>query len=515
MSTLLFSTRMNNPIIIIIIFVLSSIGGYGQNMNSVWVFGDSSGIDFSNVNSPFPITSVMDGRGSCTSISDSSSNLLIYAYTQAHGSSWSTFVFNGNNDSIAGADSITGEAWYNELVIVPKPESTNEYYLLSIGEDAPNNGGLYSTLIDINLNGGAGQVVYQNVQLNNQNQSDCLNAVKHGNGRDWWVIGKYSSQATTSYNRFFVYLITTDTIQAPLIQDEGGMTDGDLQKIIFHPNGNKLMLIDRAGFMCQYDFDRCTGILSNPLLIFAQQTGNYNNRLFWEGAYSPNGSLFYVTTVNYYLIDTNYILQYDLAAPDIPASEVVLDSFVHPVGSGAVRLAPDGKIYFSRAYECSAFPDCYPYPDSARNYVNENLSVINQPNNFGAACDYQPFSFYLGGKRTYYGLPNNPNYSLGPDTGSICDSLPYLGIGILHLTGEEANFNIYPNPFTDQITFDPLKPSGENILLTVFNPLGEIVYRSQIKFLKQVLDLPDLASGVYSVVVNINENILTKKIIRM
>lgn len=52
-----------------------------------------------------------------------------------------------------------------------------------------------------------------------------------------------------------------------------------------------------------------------------------------------------------------------------------------------------------------------------------NLSVINSPDLPGAACDFQPYSFYLGGKRTYWGLPNNPDYDLGPLVGSPCDTL--------------------------------------------------------------------------------------------
>lgn len=54
---------------------------------------------------------------------------------------------------------------------------------------------------------------------------------------------------------------------------------------------------------------------------------------------------------------------------------------------------------------------------------NENLGVINLPDSPGLACNFQPWSFYLGGKRTYWGLPNNPDYELGPVTGSICDTL--------------------------------------------------------------------------------------------
>src|SRR5207244_1640523 len=46
------------------------------------------------------------------------------------------------------------------------------------------------------------------------------------------------------------------------------------------------------------------------------------------------------------------------------------------------------------------------------------------PDSLGASCNFQPYSFYLAGKRTYWGLPNNPNYSMLALGGTICDSLP-------------------------------------------------------------------------------------------
>ena len=89
--------------------------------------------------------------------------------------------------------------------------------------------------------------------------------------------------------------------------------------------------------------------------------------------------------------------------------------------NGAVRLAPDGKIYYSQAY-----PYGFPYQDTMRNTVNENLGVINNPDVVGNGCNFSPFSFYLGGKRTYYGLPNNPDYNLGPLASSICDTITVI-----------------------------------------------------------------------------------------
>ncbi|MBK8873341.1 MAG: hypothetical protein IPN13_05230 [Bacteroidetes bacterium] len=52
-----------------------------------------------------------------------------------------------------------------------------------------------------------------------------------------------------------------------------------------------------------------------------------------------------------------------------------------------------------------------------------NLSVINYPDSLGSACNYTPYSFYLGGTRTHYGLPNNPDYDLPAHAGSPCDTL--------------------------------------------------------------------------------------------
>ena len=52
-----------------------------QNKNSIWCFGDSAGIDFSNINNPVPFTSSVEGRGSCVSIADNNGNLLFYSNT--------------------------------------------------------------------------------------------------------------------------------------------------------------------------------------------------------------------------------------------------------------------------------------------------------------------------------------------------------------------------------------------------------------------------------------------------
>ena len=138
-----------------------------QDRNSIWCFGDSAGIDFRNTNNPVPYLTGMDGRGSCVSYSDSVGNLVLYSFTKASTNFISTHIYNSTDSMIIGADSITGEAWYNELVLMPKPNAPNLFYLFSIGVQQNINQGLYLTTIDINLNGGLGVVTQQNLQLEN------------------------------------------------------------------------------------------------------------------------------------------------------------------------------------------------------------------------------------------------------------------------------------------------------------------------------------------------------------
>ncbi len=61
----------------LLLFILLPSFCISQNRNSIWVFGDSAGIDFTVPTNPIPITSGMDGRGSCASIVISLMTLLI------------------------------------------------------------------------------------------------------------------------------------------------------------------------------------------------------------------------------------------------------------------------------------------------------------------------------------------------------------------------------------------------------------------------------------------------------
>ncbi|HRC32445.1 MAG TPA: hypothetical protein PK736_03270, partial [Bacteroidia bacterium] len=363
----------------------------------IWCFGDSAGIDFNNLTIPTPIATGGDGRGNCTSIADSNGNLLFYA---TENSNSDAVIYNKNHTLMANTSGMPSDGYFAGMVIIPKPGSDSLYYLFYRGN--PNNvDTFYRAIIDMSQNNGLGAVIEKNKVIQPISFADCITAVKHGNGRDWWVIDKYYVTPFTHHNRFFAYLIKPDTIMPAIIQDFNDMNDGAFQKICWHPSFNKFMLISIVGYMAEFDFDRCTGAISLNRIIFPEQLSNYN-RIFWEGAYSPNGNVFYVSRNSYggNFGNYNYLLQYDLTATNIPASCDTLNFTSYPSADcGAVRLAPDGKIYYTHAYIPTNALN-YPYADTMRNYINENLGVVNNPDVVGPGCNFAPFSFHLGGKRT-------------------------------------------------------------------------------------------------------------------
>src|SRR5215831_5534683 len=88
---------MKRTFLIFLFTILLPFYSQSQLQNAIWCFGDSAGIDFRNINNPIPISTSLDTRGSCVSISDSLGNLLFYANTRAAMAGNTTLVWNKLN----------------------------------------------------------------------------------------------------------------------------------------------------------------------------------------------------------------------------------------------------------------------------------------------------------------------------------------------------------------------------------------------------------------------------------
>ena len=467
-----------------------------QSRNSIWCFGDSAGIDFRNISMPVPISTSLDSRGSCVSISDSVGNLLFYANTRANGYPKSGIVYNRNHEVMLNGDSLDGRGLYGEMVIIPKPGSSTLHFLFCI--DVVNPIGLFYSIIDIAGDNGFGAVTSKNNQINNYDFCDAMTAVKHGNGRDWWVILKnYSDNADYI---FYEYLVTPDTIEERIIQ-AGVNSNTNLGTLSFSKDGNKLAFVSFRGLIEIFDFDRCTGDFSNVKIVHPQWASNYAE--YFGVAFSPNGNLLYISDSN----EMSSLFQFDLTSSNIWASRETLATITTTrYAGGNLKLGPDNKIYWTCGWNSwGVFP--YPYQDTMYHTENMNLSVINDPDVLGQGCNFSLFSFYLGGKRTYWGLPNNPDYELGALWGSACDSLTN-GLN----EPEESELTIYPNPFKDEIAIHSLYPITE--ALTIQDELGKIVFKERFTENK-TFNLSFLPAGIYFFSIETEGKVFKEKFVKL
>jgi hypothetical protein len=157
--------------------------------------------------------------------------------------------------------------------------------------------------------------------------------------------------------------------------------------------------------------------------------------------------------------DTFYIYQINPLGISGPVKQSI--GSPHKTNLGHLVFSPDGTKFANVSIQG----------------LIENLSVINQPDSLGLACDFQPFSFYLGGARTYYGLPNNPDYELGAWVGSPCDTLT-----VGQAENDEKNdvfFQAWYNPEWNMIHVNASKLKGKSGVLRLFDVEGRVVVRGK------------------------------------
>ncbi|MBL7805770.1 MAG: PKD domain-containing protein, partial [Saprospiraceae bacterium] len=269
----------------------------------------------------------------------------------------------------------------------------------------------------MNANQGAGKVIEKNkLIMTGCFQTACAN--RHANGRDWWLL-----IGDNKVDTFYRFLVTPDSLLGPWVQ---AIENPSIDSFYFcgwanfSPDGSKFVINGCRSGVSVYDFDRCTGLLSN--LRFAP-------RLEWEytwgAAFSPNSRFLYVDTE-----DSRHLDQFDLLAPDLSASQTtvaVWDGYLTPWQGGTVFgpscLGPDGKIYIG-----------------THGYAH----IIEHPNLPGTSCNVIQRSIESPAAGQLF-TPNYPNYRLGPLDDSSCDTL-----GLDNLPS--ALFRYEPVDTTDPLT---------------------------------------------------------------
>ncbi len=404
--------------------------GYGQ------IWPSSDGYPFGGVIMDFstapPTLTLRDYLFDTPRAAISDKNGRLVAYTNG------CRIFNRNHEGMFNGDTLSPGNVYEEFctegsysaypdwqpcVFLPKPDSDSLYYLFHLRDDDylwnPMN--LMYSVVDASGKSGNGVVISKNNSVLSDSVflGQYVSATRHGNGRDWWIITPRRWS-----NGIHVSLLGREGVEYKGMQNVYTKIDSAYwgSQATFSTDGSKYFRNSQDGFL-MLDFDRCTGLLSNPVYL------NWDS-LPYGGrgvATSPNSRFLYLTS-------GGTVQQYDLWAPDLATSMqivAVYDGFQAPYPTTLYLMmpGPDGKIYIITTAD------------------NNVLHVIHNPNEQGLACNVEQHALTLPARQSYI-ITNFANYNLGPIDGSTCDTL-----GIDNLPVARFQWNVEDTLSPQQIAF--------------------------------------------------------------
>ncbi len=488
------------------LFLLTNTVTIAQFTDRVWCFGDSVKMEFASGGVVVNNTSGMFSIKPAGSICDSTGNLLFYIGTYSSNpsvsSSYSGAVWDGNDQILASGDSIKiADQGSDGLIILPFDEGTvRKYYVihhppyLAITTFYFN----WSLIIDSN---NILSVQSKNNLLSNMSSAAKLAAVKHGNGKDWWLV-THSILGDT----FCVYLVDSNGIHPPVYQSIGSSYNnvfpyqGLNGELVFSKFGNHLGAVSND-IIDLFDFDRCTGTISNFRNLMSMPTNN-PDQFYAACSFSPNERFFYISNLGLNGnpgFRTHHTLQFDLQSTPIVSSRCTVNLVTSDYSAFQHQLGPDGRIYLTRSD--AGFPTMV--TDTGSTY----LSVIENPNDPCPSVVFNTFGQGLDGRRCLGSLPNNPNYELGRVEPNGCVS----GLPSASLLG---NISVYPSPAIDQIQISSSR-SLNGTIIPLFNLQGQQLLQQTTGFGNVFeVELPKcIGTGIYFLRIQAKEGVVTKKVV--
>ena len=473
-------------IISLFLTLLLSVNVNAQSKRgNVWVTGTSgntinfngSGI-ITQTGVYFPFKYFASG---CSNICDTNGNLLLAS------DGMNIYDFNGNY--IQDGDSIVppyhyaqknGFSIYSQSSIF-LPLDSNRFYFVTPAfsdakyQDCQTVGSCYFdlllyNLVDMNANGGSGQVVKRMVPLmqNARLRKTQMQACRHGNGKDWWLLKNEGDSANVH-----VFLFTQDSVYDKGVQvfSEPVWGNWDIQgQSAFNSDGSMFATTSHGnstGLVFISEFDRCYGILSNPNVIQIPLNSEHNpndtsmkERLSMGLCFSPNGRFLYITSAA-------NIYQYDLLEDSLRYIHGLDTTYLPFTSYTNAYLAPDQKIYIGNYHGTS-----------------KQMSRIDNPDVKGIGCNFCPRCLRMDTVANIVSVgtpPCMPDYGLGAKT---CWPLSQSESEV-----RSVEWVVYPNP--SSTVFIVQNKQGKKKEL--YNVQGELLFTTN----EDVIDVKPLARGMY------------------
>ena len=345
-----------------------------DRLNYNWYFGQNAGISFLPIISggtPITVSGSVVSQEGVSSISNKEGKLLFYTNGETVYTSGNTVMVNGTGLSSSGTST-------QSCIIVPKPDS-NKYYIFTTDYDGSPNGFEYS-IVNMELQGGDGQVETKNIKLINSPISEKVTACNHSDD-GYWIITHTSGDST-----YYSYRLSSSGLTGPITTSIGTTHSTARGYMKTSPNGKKLIsLLYDEDIIDIFDFESSAGTLSNFLTITGMtfDVGPYGLE------FSSDSSKFYVSEgagEKVYQFDLSYTGSSDIMNNVIEVGNVSGSSL------GALQMGPDERIYVA-------------------DYNSSNLHIIHRPDGLGVQCNFQQSGFSLTtsavtGTSSFWGLPN-------------------------------------------------------------------------------------------------------------
>ncbi len=447
--------------IVIIVGLLSASSLLAQKYDYNWLLGGSSNkthlydqfwgksrVEFDNLSKvEIEFDTFSDIRlFMCNNAISDKNGKYLFTYNGYHIENTDRKIMQNSENLSESGKSDDGEAMTQAGLIIPFSGSDSLFALFhlssaifDLNEDeiylAGNN--LYYSVIDMSKNNGLGAVtIKKQLLISDTMDFGKLTAVKHANGADWWVM--IPGGNNNKIHRI-LFAEGDPEVLEPIVTDLKHLLG--VGQAIFSNDGRFYANYSNIGsdIGCElylYRFDRCEGLLSQPL------KHQYEKEQLELGgiAFSPDSKILY-------LMAFHSIFQFDLTSDDILSTKnLVAESngfldtlgstgFIIPHNFGMSQLGPDGKIYIC------------PFPNL------RVMTTIDYPNIWGEGCMVNQASIISPSLK--FTVPTFPNYRLGPLEGSPCDTLGIVNFPLSRWRADQSEGDYLEFRMVDVSDYEP------------------------------------------------------------
>jgi CHU_C Type IX secretion signal domain len=410
---------------IALLLVLSAAFAVAQGQGDVWFFGDSVILDFSQGSPLVRTNTTMVSQEGSSALSTNEGSLLLYT------NGWELF---GSNDDVfanwvfPNAGYIGNQNQVQGNLLLPINDSIVYFCAASGSPTSGSENAMFYAKLNLRGNAGLGSIESVNTIMTDS-ITEHFAAIRDASTKGWWIL----SHKTRS-NRFIKWHIDPIGNISKTVQNIGGIHPPQwvyyIGQMVFNPKGDRIAIASDLGLLEYYSFDRCTGDLN---LLNTIQKPAVDSNGFFGISFSPSGKLLYASDGYWgfnWPSEGSRLFQYELDSLNILATERLIyrpwncDSCRRTFGHH--KLGPDGRIYVIQAIDDFHFE------------AQDTLWIIQNPDEIGLACNFEPNGILVRPGKTNYGLPNIPDYRIKP----LVDQVAACGPDILLCKNDSVQLGV-------------------------------------------------------------------------